>query len=75
MRDEQRFYTVIVVCLLIGGLIGFVAGSAITLNWAVTIGFKVLKQSNVTLGIDENLLRQGISQYRDKIEVFIDRSK
>jgi hypothetical protein len=64
MNEKFAYVIIIILSLLCGILIGASIGAYQSLNYCLDVGFKFIKEKNISIDIDEEFLRQGIFQYK-----------
>lgn len=72
--DKTIFVLSLIIVLMFGLAIGYTIGAITTLNWCVKVGLHFLELNGVSIGINEDLVQEGISKYRGEINKWLNVS-
>jgi len=65
---ENRFIlATMIIMLLVGGIVGYAVGSAVTLNWAVDKGLHFLSLKGIEVDVDKEELTHALNTYHNAI--------
>jgi hypothetical protein len=72
--SKTVFVLSLIIALICGLAIGYIIAAITTLNWCIEVGLHFLKLNGVSIGINEDLIKEGISKYRGNINQWLNIS-
>jgi len=67
MTASTKIIVIVTIFLLIGFVIGYAVGSAITINWVIDKGMAFIKQEGLNMSLDKAQLQDIINRYQLQI--------
>ena len=66
-KTNKEYILILILLLIIGLLIGFAAGTYVTVKATVIVARTFINDEKVREAVDENLVKQAIFQYKNNI--------